>query len=159
MECARTRAVGTTDTPWALFVPPLCLMLVVLWRRQAGIARAAPLDLSTEEVDEICDAWRPAPLVSEQDQLGVVPRCEPVITEQRGVRVTVDGVPSINFASLDFLKLHGDADVLDACEAAIMKYGVGSCGPRGFYGTGWVYSFSRHKTSACALFNCRHSVH
>lgn len=139
MECARVTAGDATDTAWAVAVPLLCLALALAWRRVPGTARAAPLDLSTEEVDEICDAWRPAPLVSEQDQRGVVPRREPVVTEQCGVRVTTDGVPSINFASFDFLHLHGDPDILRACEAAIMKYGVGSCGPRGFYGTADVH--------------------
>jgi len=32
-------------------------------------------------VDEICDAWRPAPLVSTQDLAGVVPRREPLHNE------------------------------------------------------------------------------
>lgn len=139
MECARTPAVGTTDTPWALVVPPLCLALVVIWQRRGGTAQAPALDLSTDEVDEICNAWRPAPLVCEQDLRGTVPRREAVVTEQRGVFATVDGVACVTFACFDFLHMHGDARILRACEAAILKYGVGSCGPRGFYGTADVH--------------------
>lgn len=41
----------------------------------------------------------------------------------------------LDFASLDFLGLAGDPSICRAAEAAITKYGVGSCGPRGFYGT------------------------
>ena len=41
----------------------------------------------------------------------------------------------LDFASLDFLGLAGDPSISKAAEAAIAKYGVGSCGPRGFYGT------------------------
>ena len=139
MELEHTCAAGPAYTPWALAVASMYLVLALARGRQAGSARGADMELRTDEVDEICDAWRPAPLVSTQDLMGVVPRREPVVTEQRGVRVTVDGVPSINFASMDFLNLHGDADVLYACEAAIIKYGVGSCGPRGFYGTADVH--------------------
>lgn len=139
MEFEHTCAAGPAYTPWAVAVASMCLALGLVRGRQAGSARGADIELRTDEVDAICDAWRPAPLVSTEDLGGVVPRREPVVSEQRGVRVTVDGVASINFASMDFLNLHGDADVLDACEAAIMKYGVGSCGPRGFYGTADVH--------------------
>jgi serine palmitoyltransferase len=71
------------------------------------------------------------------------------------------GVEAVNFVSFDFLGLAGDKAVQArarthtqkpraraaptrrltpafrqaACAAAIQKYGVGSCGPRGFYGT------------------------
>ena len=41
----------------------------------------------------------------------------------------------LDFASLDFLGLAGDPAISEAAERAIAKYGVGSCGPRGFYGT------------------------
>ncbi|KAL3155107.1 hypothetical protein ABBQ38_011167 [Trebouxia sp. C0009 RCD-2024] len=37
--------------------------------------------------------------------------------------------------SANFLGFAGDDDIQRACEATINKYGVGSCGPRGFYGT------------------------
>ena len=41
----------------------------------------------------------------------------------------------LNFVSCDFLGLANDSVVHAACRDAIAKYGVGSCGPRGFYGT------------------------
>ena len=41
----------------------------------------------------------------------------------------------LDFASLNFLGLAGDSAISQAAERAITKYGVGSCGPRGFYGT------------------------
>jgi hypothetical protein len=42
---------------------------------------------------------------------------------------------AINFSSFDFLDLLNETSIKDECECTIRKYGVGSCGPRGFYGT------------------------
>jgi hypothetical protein len=61
------------------------------------------------------------------------PRC-PCCSEA-GPRVTVNGKQALNFASLNFLGLASDPAVKARCAATIDKYGVGACGPRGFYGT------------------------
>jgi len=47
----------------------------------------------------------------------------------------VNGAEVINLASMNFLGLSCDKSVEDACVDALNKYGCGSCGPRGFYGT------------------------
>jgi hypothetical protein len=41
----------------------------------------------------------------------------------------------VNMATAGFLNLASHSDVINAGIASIEKYGVGSCGPRGFYGT------------------------
>jgi len=41
----------------------------------------------------------------------------------------------LNFATNDFLGFASSSEVKDASLAALKKYGCGSCGPRGFYGT------------------------
>jgi serine palmitoyltransferase len=38
-------------------------------------------------------------------------------------------------ATYNFLDFVGDKAVEEAAIASVRKYGVGSCGPRGFYGT------------------------
>lgn len=45
----------------------------------------------------------------------------------------------LDFASLNFLNMLGQQSIVDSTERAIKKYGVGSCGPRGFYGTADVH--------------------
>ena len=49
----------------------------------------------------------------------------------------IDGIetPVLNLSSFDFLNLSQDPDSKEICKKTLMKYGVGSCGPRGFYGT------------------------
>jgi serine palmitoyltransferase len=49
--------------------------------------------------------------------------------------VVANGKRALNLASLNYLGAAGDENVGAACRATIEKYGVGSCGPRGFYGT------------------------
>lgn len=41
----------------------------------------------------------------------------------------------LNMATHDFLSMSSNAEVKDASRIALDKYGCGSCGPRGFYGT------------------------
>lgn len=41
----------------------------------------------------------------------------------------------LNFATLNFLNFVGDDQINQAAIKVLKKYGVGSCGPRGFYGT------------------------
>lgn len=51
--------------------------------------------------------------------------------------VTIRGInkPVLNVSSFDFLGLSQDSEIKKASLAALDKYGCGSCGPRGFYGT------------------------
>ena len=47
----------------------------------------------------------------------------------------VNGVKSLNLASYNFLNMIGNEKINESAIKSIQKYGVGSCGPRGFYGT------------------------
>jgi 7-keto-8-aminopelargonate synthetase-like enzyme len=53
-----------------------------------------------------------------------------------GVKVKLaDGKERINLASYNFLGLLNRDDIKEKAVAALAKYGLGSCGPPGFYGT------------------------
>lgn len=60
-----------------------------------------------------------------------------VVEKVLGNHVKVRGVKEnvLNLASCDFLGLGQLGDLKDTAKAALDKYGCGSCGPRGFYGT------------------------
>ncbi|EFP05273.1 CRE-SPTL-1 protein [Caenorhabditis remanei] len=49
--------------------------------------------------------------------------------------VTIDGETYLNMASTNFLSFIGVKRIEERAKQTIFKYGVGSCGPRGFYGT------------------------
>jgi hypothetical protein len=52
-----------------------------------------------------------------------------------GVLVEGDARPKVSFTSQDFLGLGADAAVKEQARETLERYTVGSCGPRGFYGT------------------------
>ncbi|GBF89694.1 serine palmitoyltransferase [Raphidocelis subcapitata] len=91
--------------------------------------------LTEREIDELCREWKPEPLVpdiAEEDQLPE----PPVIQEWENSHwVTVAGRRALNLTAADFLGLSNDPSVAAAARATVERYGVGSCGPRGFYGT------------------------
>ncbi len=58
-----------------------------------------------------------------------------MVDAMEGATLTVGKKRLVNLAGYDFLGLGGRGEVKDAARAALNKYGCGSCGPRGFYGT------------------------
>lgn len=96
-----------------------------------------PEVLSKKEVDELVEDWEPAPLVPPSFTPDPLDTDIPTLTTAPDASVSVVGSqsPAVNLASLNFLGLAAHPRLITASKAAIRKYGVGSCGPRGFYGT------------------------
>ncbi|PZC78679.1 hypothetical protein B5X24_HaOG217239 [Helicoverpa armigera] len=77
--------------------------------------------------DPLCNGkpieWNPIPIV-EHD----------VTVEEPPLMGKIDD-NALNVGSLSFLCLDKEESIMDAALESLGKYGVGSCGPRGFYGT------------------------
>ena len=58
-----------------------------------------------------------------------------MVTLRPNGKIIIDGIECLNFGSFNFLNMAMDEKQSDVANQAIRKYGVGSCGPRGFYGT------------------------
>ena len=89
--------------------------------------------LTNAEKEELIRDWKPEPLVPlswKPSKFG-----QKIVEGTTDRVVVVDGKECVNFASFNFLGIAGEPRVKSACEQTILKYGVGSCGPRGFYGT------------------------
>jgi len=113
----------------------LCIELVLIYciywlyfsRPQRNQRRP---ELTPAEKQKLIDEWQPDPLV-------------PVVEESRdrivehlsGSKIIVDGDECLDFGTFNFLALRKDDAVVGAGMKGIRDYGVGSCGPRGFYGT------------------------
>ena len=109
----------------------LCLYMLLLRAYKQG-ERDLKDVLSDREVEALAEEWEPVPLVpKQQDAPSAPPRVESVL----GAYTVVAGRKCVNCASTNFLGIQGDPDITGLCEKAMDKYGVGSCGPRGFYGT------------------------
>lgn len=90
--------------------------------------------LTEKEKEELIAEWQPEPLVPDTDPNHYA--LHPHYIEGRaGKYVSVDGKQCLNLATLNFLGLIGDKRIEESAKKAVFKYGVGSCGPRAFYGT------------------------
>ncbi|BBN03841.1 serine palmitoyltransferase [Marchantia polymorpha subsp. ruderalis] len=89
--------------------------------------------LTQNEIDQLCDEWVPDPLhppITEAMQAKV-----PVLESAAGPHTIVAGKDVLNLSCANYLGLVGHPRVKETCNSALNKYGVGACGPRGFYGT------------------------
>lgn len=58
-----------------------------------------------------------------------------IVTSSSGKQITVNGHNCLNLGTHNYLGLLNSPEIEEDAIAAVRKYGVGSCGPRGFYGT------------------------
>jgi serine palmitoyltransferase len=102
--------------------------------------RSTPSDTSSalQEIDELVDEWTPEPLAApltteEQMDLASIP----VVSGPNGPRPKLvnTGKQVLNLASYNFTGLAGNETIKERAIETLRKYGVGSCGPPGFYGT------------------------
>lgn len=91
-----------------------------------------------QEIDELVDEWIPEPLdppltLAEKADLAAVP----VVAGPNGPKpkLVSTGKNAINLASFNFTGLSGNEDIKHTAVETLRKYGLGSCGPPGFYGT------------------------
>lgn len=89
--------------------------------------------LTDKEIDQLCDEWEPEPLVPSN-----IPTIQPRgITENiPGAYIQVKGSSEVlNFATNDPCGLATRVEIQNTISKTLEKYGCGSCGPRGFYGS------------------------
>ncbi|KAL2318514.1 hypothetical protein Fmac_032390 [Flemingia macrophylla] len=109
------------------------LLVVILFLLSQKSYKPPKRPLTNKEIDELCEEWVPGPLIPSLDkELLYEP---PVLESAAGPHSIINGKEVVNFASANYLGLIGHPKLLESCSSALAKYGVGSCGPRGFYGT------------------------
>jgi serine palmitoyltransferase len=95
------------------------------------------IKLTEKEVDELVDEWVPQPLVdapTEEDLLDTVP----VIYGPNGSHVKISPPSNaktvLNMAVPNWTGMVQDQGMRDVAIKTLKEYGVGTCGPSGFYG-------------------------
>ncbi|KAL8243879.1 hypothetical protein R6Q59_010137 [Mikania micrantha] len=116
--------------------------------------------LSEEEIDEMVEEWTPEPLVGKITQNEVEElerRC--VIVGPTGPKSKLaNGRTVTNLASYNFYNLVSNEHLKERAIQTLRTYGVGPCGPPGFYGTQDVHMKIESDiaaflgTSACILY-------
>ncbi|ONK59236.1 uncharacterized protein A4U43_C08F4380 [Asparagus officinalis] len=114
-------------------VVEVLLIVVILFQLSRKSYKPPKKPLTEKEIDDLCDEWVPEPLhppITEEMEAD-----PPILESAAGPHTIIDGKEVVNFASGNYLGLLGNEKINDSCIASLEKYGVGSCGPRGFYGT------------------------
>jgi len=110
----------------------VCFAVYVLMRRPDKPEKP----LSAKEVDQLIEEWQPDPLYPKLDErLLRLGKKVPTISSSTSTHVTIEGKQALSLARTNFLGMIGNKRVEDAAIKTLYKYGTGSCGPRGFYGT------------------------
>ncbi|KAI6038663.1 serine palmitoyltransferase [Pisolithus marmoratus] len=96
------------------------------------------IKFSEKEIDELVDEWTPEPLsvpLTEWEQRDLA--SVPVIAGPNGPKPKIlsTGKTVVNLASYNFAGLAGNEHIKERAIETLRKYGLGSCGPPGFYGT------------------------
>ena len=83
------------------------------------------------------DEWSPEPLAAPLNQREAADLAAvPVIVGATGPKPKLaSGKTVINLASYNFTGLAGNETIKERAIDTVKKYGLGSCGPPGFYGT------------------------
>ncbi|XP_069127526.1 serine palmitoyltransferase 1-like [Argopecten irradians] len=134
------------------------IVLIIKLVFSKSYAGGPEIILTKKEEEELIADWVPEPL--EKD----VPADHPVllslekniISGKPGKYVEVNGKKCVNLATLNFLGMAGKPEIEDAAIKTMRKYGVGSCGPRGFYGTMDVHLDLEERLSK--FMDCEESI-
>jgi len=110
----------------------LAILTYVLLKRPK---RSKGSKLTDREVQELIDEWQPDPLFGQLDDEQKLDENIVVLESASGHKAVVKDKEVINLAAMNPLGLLGDKDIQQSAVDALRKYGCGSCGPRGFYGT------------------------
>lgn len=124
----------------------LAMASVTVWYQRSRRPAPQP-EISEEEKDQLIEDWTPEPLTPPLDPYHHALRPRQV-TSIYGKRITVDKVACLNFATHNYLGFVEDQECLNAATSALETYGVGSCGPRGFFGTVDVHLQLEEKIAA-----------
>ena len=126
----------------------LGLVILVLWLVFKHDTRKQPTDadkLTVREQEDLIREWKPEPLVPTHisKQYGIHRDNKQIESQQHihlnsAVKSNVtdsNGNQYIHLSSQNYLGMAANPQVISAAQETIKKYAVGSCGPRGFYGT------------------------
>ena len=120
--------------PGHLFLEVLCVVIIFyLWHRHPYDPRDDER-LSPSEEEELIRTWKPEPLAAPPPP-NLALRNIPIVSSYSHQHVSIAGKQYVNWVSTNWLGVSSLPQVKAACRETIEKYGVGSCGPRGFYGS------------------------
>jgi len=142
------------ESPYHVIVETVLIVIllyVLIFRKTkeaAGKGGKSTLDLSEKEINELVADWKPEPLGEWDSNTEDESEEEELVLEKKiGNHVFIQGLENknaksgeaknsaISFGSYDFLGMSAREELREITKMTLDKYGCGSCGPRGFYGS------------------------
>ncbi|KRZ21364.1 Serine palmitoyltransferase 1, partial [Trichinella pseudospiralis] len=128
--------LSTQSAPFYHVCVEVALLICIVWLvTHKAYVISDSTELTITEKEELIIEWKPDLLVPLPEQCHLPEPHGPMIDSALGKYVTIAGKEYLNFATQNFLGLATDSKIQDSAIVALHKYGVGACGPRGFYGT------------------------
>ncbi|UXI21935.1 Nidogen-2 [Sarcoptes scabiei] len=90
---------------------------------------------SIQDQEKRISRWQPEPLTSPLNDSNHFALNLRKVSSFYGKSITINEKKCLNLATHNYLGLAEDEQCIDDAILAVRKYGVGSCGPRGFFGT------------------------
>ncbi|CAH3144417.1 unnamed protein product [Porites lobata] len=118
-----------------LFEAVLVLWIIRLITSKTFRFREQKIELTEKEEEELIEEWQPEPLVPVTPTYDLDAITPKVVQGKPGHSLKIDDKECLNFATFNFLGFVGNEKIEDTAIKSLHRYGVGSCGPRGFYGT------------------------
>eukprot|EP00003_Mantamonas_plastica_P033027 TRINITY_DN925_c0_g1_i3.p1 TRINITY_DN925_c0_g1~~TRINITY_DN925_c0_g1_i3.p1 ORF type:complete len:454 (+),score=122.48 TRINITY_DN925_c0_g1_i3:32-1393(+) len=88
-----------------------------------------------QEIDQLIEEWTPEPLARVLSPMEKLNLRTPTLESVPAATTVVNGKKVVNLVTHNYLGYLQDEELIQVGESTIRKYGLGSCGPRGFYGT------------------------
>jgi serine palmitoyltransferase len=114
------------------------LVIFLCWYffRKAYQPGAVEVDLTEKEIDALIAEWEPEPLCNELTEYEKFELNSPTFTQTMSLKAkSIDGKERLNFSAFNFCGLMNSENIKSIAIGALRTYGVGTCGPPGFYGT------------------------
>jgi len=123
-----------TMNPYQLLAEAVMAMFIIYLIFAKSYKPTKPL--TEKEVDELINEWTPAPLTPQATELDKQRDAEiPLVQSACSTHMVIHGKKCINLMTCNFLGFAGHPTLEEEAIETVRKYGVGSCGPRGFYGS------------------------
>eukprot|EP01101_Sappina_pedata_P007873 TRINITY_DN4248_c0_g1_i1.p1 TRINITY_DN4248_c0_g1~~TRINITY_DN4248_c0_g1_i1.p1 ORF type:complete len:464 (+),score=209.65 TRINITY_DN4248_c0_g1_i1:573-1964(+) len=111
------------------------IVVYIVYKRNLAPKPKKEIPITDEQIEEKLRAFNPEPLHQELSELQILNLKAPLVESAPDAHIIIEGKSVLNMITTNYLGLVSDSDVKEAAEKALKKYGCGSCGPRGFYGT------------------------
>eukprot|EP00127_Corallochytrium_limacisporum_P002887 Clim_evm66s142 gene=Clim_evmTU66s142 len=114
------------------------LVIYLLFAKPYSPPKPKGSGLTREEEEELIREWKPEPLAMEEhNEIVEHPAYQAglVLEGAADIYAELDGKRCLNLSTYNYLGFSADDELKEIAVETLRKYGVGSCGPRGFYGT------------------------